>query len=193
MKNYKSTALQATLFIVVIIGISSFIYSEPNDTKELVYKTNDSEFDMRKSEETAKFLLNVAEINIEEICLGKLAQQKGKMKYVKELGKIMEGEHTRSATALSALFKTKNIPLPISQTQIGRDKYKKLKHKSGNDFDKEYINMMVSEHKDAILLFETATFVCMDPEIRAWAIASLPMLRINLDYSISCQNEFGKM
>jgi putative membrane protein len=193
MKNYKSALLQAIVFITVIIGASSYMDSKSEDSQEVAHTINDEGFDKRRSEEAADFLLNVAEINSDEIILGKLAQQKGTEKQVKELGKMMEEEHTNSANSLNALLKTKNISLPAFQSEAGQDAYKKLKHKSGNDFDKEYADMMVSEHKDAILLFETASLLCIDPEIKAWATESLPRLRTNLENSIMCQEECNKI
>ncbi len=193
MKNYKSNVLQAILLMTIIIGISSCMDKESKNTKEVADESNDAKFDENSNEKDAQFLVSAAEINIEEISLGQLAQQKGTMKHVKELGKMMEDEHTKSATALSELAKTKNITLPTSQTESGQNAYKKLNSKSGNDFDKTYADIMVNGHKDAIELFETAATESADSEIRAWAAATLPVFKTHLDHSIMCQKECNKM
>ena len=193
MKNYKSSMLQATFIIVAIIGTSSCMNNKPEDTKEVAEEKNEQKFDNNNNEKDAQFLVDAAEINREEISLGQLAQQKGGSGHVKELGKMMEDEHTKSLADLTALAKTKNISLPTSQTENGKDAYKKLNNKSGNDFGKEYSSMMVNGHKKAIELFEKASTDCNDPDIRAWATATLPALRTHLDQSLMCQKQCEKV
>ncbi len=193
MKNYKSAVLQATFLIATIIGTSSCMNNKPEDTKEVAEEKNEQKFDNNNNEKDAQFLVDAAEINREEISLGQLAQQKGGSSHVKELGKMMEDEHTKSLADLTALARTKNISLPTSQTENGKDAYKKLNEKSGNDFGKEYSSMMVNGHKDAIALFEKASTDCTDPDIKAWATATLPALRTHLDQSLMCQKQCEEM
>jgi len=193
MKNFKTTFYQATFIMAVIIGSSSCMNNKPADTKDVAEEHNDAKFDKNSNEKDAQFLVNAAEINLEEISLGKLAQEKSSMNHVKELGKMMEDSHTKLLTDLTALAQTKNISLPTSQTENGIEAYKKLNNKSGNDFGKEYSSMMVTEHKKAIDLFEKASTDCTDPDIKAWAAATLPTLRIHLDQAMICQKECEKM
>ena len=193
MQKYKPKVLRAILFMTFIIGSWSCMNIQSEDVKEIAVENKDAKFGKSSSEEDAQFLVNAAEINIEVISLGKLAQQKGTMNHVKELGKMMEEEHSKSAITLSALAKIKNIKLPISQNESGLDVYKKLKDKSGNDFDRAYTSRMTSGHKDVISLFGTVAVVSTDPKIRAWATATLPSLRTQLDHSIMCQKKCNKM
>ena len=62
-----------------------------------------------------------------------------------------------------------------------------------SDFDKEYCDMMVKGHKDAIDKFEKAINDASDPDIKAWASSMLPALRIHLDHSLTCQKKCEKM
>ena len=45
--------------------------------------------------------------------------------------------------------------------------------------------MLVKEHTSAIALFETASTISVDPDVKAWAIASLPILRAYLDQQLT--------
>jgi|GEM_PF-2746860 len=56
--------------------------NKPEDTKEVAEESNEEILDNNKSEKGAKFLVNDAEINREEISLGNLAQEKGRMSHV---------------------------------------------------------------------------------------------------------------
>jgi putative membrane protein len=193
MKNYRSSVLQAAFIIAAIIGTSSCINNNPADTKEVAEDKNEQKFNNNNNEKNAQFLVEAAEINREEISLGQLAQQKGTSSHVKELGKMLEDAHTKSLNDLTAMAKTKNISLPIAQTDNVKDAYNKLNGKSGNDFGKEYSSMMVNGNKKAIELFEKAAMDATDPDIKEWARSTLPSLRTHLDQAILCQKECDKM
>jgi putative membrane protein len=193
MKNCKTVLFQTVLMIATIVGTLSCSNKKHEDSKEVAEESNDAKFDKKGSEKDAQFLVNAAEINMEEISLGKLAQQKGTSSHVKELGKMMEDEHTKSMASLTTLAQTKVVTLPTSTTNDSMDAYKKLNNKSGNDFGKEYSSMMVKGHKDAIALFEKASTDCTDLDIRNWATEMLPALRQHLDHSMMCQKECDKM
>ena len=196
MKNLiktPRTIVYLTYCTIIFFLSSCGNNSKPEDTKEVAEEHNDAKFDNKKQEKDAQFLVNAAEINLEEIKLGQLAQEKGNASHIKELGKMMEDAHTKSLAELIALAKTKIITIPTSPTDNAMDAFKKLDAKSGNNFDKEYADMMVSGHKDAISTFEKAAENCEDADIKNWASTMLPDLRKHLDHAIKCRKEFEKM
>lgn len=184
--------LQVT-FVILILLLASCGFDQKPDSKDVAEEQNDERIDNDKKENDAQFLVNAAEIHMEQIKLGQLAQQNGKTKHVRELGKMMEDAHTKSINELRALAKRKMISIPTSSTNDAQDAYKDLKEKSIDDFDKAYADMMVSEHKDAIETFEEASTDCNDTDIKNWATATLPGLRAHLDRSIDSQNKFDTM
>lgn len=183
----------ATFFVTIVLISSCDYNNKSEDTKAIAEEQNDETFDNKKKEKDAQFLVNAAEINLKQIHLGQLAQQKGKAKHVKELGKTMEDEHTKSLIDLTAFAKSKRISIPSLPTDNSTDTYKELNEKSGDDFDKAYTNKMVREHKDAIETFENASKDCSDDDIKRWAIISLPHLKKHLDRSIQSQKKFDNM
>lgn len=184
--------LQVT-FVILILLLASCGFDQKPDSKDVAEEQNDERIDNDKKENDAQFLVNAAEIHMKQIKLGQLAQQNGKTKHVRELGKMMEDAHTKSINELRALAKRKMISIPTSSTNDAQDAYKDLKEKSIDDFDKAYADMMVSEHKDAIETFEEASTDCNDTDIKNWATATLPGLRAHLDRSIDSQNKFDTM
>jgi putative membrane protein len=188
-RYFKELLLQAAFVATVLLLASCNNNQKPKDTKDVAEEHNDAKFDNNMQEKDAQFLVNAAEINLEEIELGQLAQKIGRTTHVRELGKMMEQAHSKSQNDLIALAKSKIVTIPTSPTNEAKDAYKKLNEKPGNDFDKAYADMMVSKHKDAIATFEKASKDGNDAEIKNWAIVSLPDLRIHLDESINCQNK----
>lgn len=192
MKNCKSTVLQALLLMTLIMATSSCMNKKSQDNKEMANDSNDAKFDKTNEKNDAHFLVNAADINIKEISLGKLAQQKGTLPHVKALGKMMEDEHGKAMNVLVSFAKLKSITIPTSQTENGVAAFKKLNAISGHDFDKAYAEMMVTGHKDAILLYETISADAIDPDIRNWATKMLPTLKNHLKRAFMCQKECDK-
>jgi len=183
-----------SLSLVLILVFSSCSNNnKPEDTKEVASEHNDAKFDNAKAEDDAKFLVSAAEINLEEIQLGQLAQGNGTIAEVKDLGKMMESEHGKALIDLKALADKKQITIPTAITDDGQQAYKKLADKKGNEFNKAYCDMMVEGHKDAIGKFEKASMDATDPDIKEWASSMLPALRMHLDNSINCQKKCEKM
>jgi putative membrane protein len=193
MKSFKSKVVQVTLVLLTVLSFSSCMNTKVKDTKELATDRNEEKFDNKSKKKDAKFLVNAVEFSLKEISLGQLAQERSTISHVKELGIMMETEHKKALADLSALAKAKNMAVPTSQTRTGEEAYDKLNKKDGNYFGTTYSDMMVTVHKDAIALFEMAAAECSDPDIRAWANATLPTLRTHLDRALLCQGECDKL
>lgn len=194
VSHIKETLLQATfgiiLFAAAILVLSGCNQApKPQDTKEIAEDHNKEMFDSRKQEKDAQFLVNAAALNLEEIQLAQLAQQRGNSAHVKELAKMMETTHTKMQADLTALAQAKAVTIPGSPTEESKKAYEKLNEKSAADFDKEYADMAVSNHKEAVREFEKASDNAHDDDVQNWATASLPELRTHLEHSEACQEK----
>ena len=164
---------------------------KPEDTKKEATEHNAAKF-TNATEADAKFLVNAAEINLEEIQLGQLVETKSMSPEVKDLGAMMSNEHAKAQKDLQELAAGKQISLPTSITDKGQESYKKMMNEKGKNFDKAYCDMMVDGHKAAITTFEKASTDAVDPDIKAWAASMLPTLRLHLDHALTCQKMAGK-
>jgi putative membrane protein len=195
----KSRKLKSALLFIALISITSFGMiscdkkTKTEDTKEVAEDKNDAKMDGMKNEADAQFLVDVAEANQEEIGLGKLAQQKGSMADVKDLGKMMVEAHTKAMTDLSALAAKKSISLPEAKTDDVIDGYKEMNEKSGKKFDEAYCEKMVDGHKDVISKFEKASTDAVDPDIKMMATNMLPDLRKHLEMAEMCKKKCEAM
>lgn len=190
--QFKAALFPTLICIMGLLATSCGNKTETEDTKEIAEEHNEAKFDNNK-EFDSQFLVNAAEVNLEEIQLSQLAQQKCTMTEVKELGVMMEKAHTKASTDLTDLASKKMITIPTSLTDNGKNAYEKLNNKKGTNFDKEYCDMMVKGHKDAIDMFEKAETKCTDPDIKQWASNMLPELRTHLDHAITCQKKCENM
>lgn len=193
MKRFNSSLLKATFYTAVVVGIFTIVScNQQKDTKEIAEDSNDAKFSNAKQDDAA-FLVSAAEINLEEIELGKLAQTNSAMPEVKELGKMMELEHTKAQVELRMLATKKQIDIPTTITSNGKDAYNKLKDKFGVEFDDKYCDMMIDGHKDAISKFEKEFTDTKDPDIQTWSESMLNSLRNHLNHSIDCKKKCEQM
>ena len=193
-KRLKIALLQTALMTAILFGISSFSSGQKaNDAKSVAKVHNEAEDASTSKVKDAKFLADVAEINLEEIKLGQLAQQKSTMKDVKELGKLIESDHNKNIKKLTMLAKKESVDLPGTLNDKGNDAYEKLSKLSGTSFDKEYCDMMVSGHKGAIAEFEKEIKETKNSDIKAFATATLPALHTHLAHATTCKKKYEKM
>jgi putative membrane protein len=144
--------------------------------------------DSTKNSADGQFLNKAAEINLEEIKVGALAQQKGYGSDVNDMGKMLEEDHTKSWNELNQLAQQKSIIIPTTLDSGAKADYATLNALSGKEFDKKFCEMMISGHKDAIALFEKESTQANDSDIKHWAASTLPTLHKHLDDAISCQH-----
>jgi len=132
-------------------------------------------------QEDSLFAAKAAAGNLAEIEMGNLAIKNGKSKRVKNFGLMMIKDHGKANTKLMAMAAAKKLGLP---TEPGVDEQKMLADlakKSGNDFDKAYVNMMIEDHKNDVSDFTSASIKTQDPDIKAYAKKTLPVLQKHLD------------
>ncbi len=170
----KNTALAALLiFAATAFTTSTAQVTDPGTAAQGVQDTA-----------AAGFVSRARMANMMEIETGQLAQQKGADLDVKQFGSRMVQDHTAANEQLKQLMQTKQLD---AGAQGGADDPKmasavgKLKQASGADFDREYITLQIRGHMKNIMLFEKASRDVQDPEIRDFAVKTLPALREHLE------------
>ena len=156
--------------------------NESNEVKQdSAENTGMANSSMPVSEEDTKFAVEAASGGMMEVQLGELAQQKASSQRVKDFGAMMVRDHSKANDELKSLAGMKNVTLPPAPGEDHMDHIKKLSAKSGKEFDKDYIKMMIDDHKDDIDAFEKAANNGKDADIKAFANKALPTLRAHLD------------
>ena len=186
----RTSLFSKTLLGAAVVTLSFGMQScknEPKqeDPKEVAEDQNEAKFDdvNEEKEKDSDYLVAASEVDMKEIELGKLAQQKSTNADVKALGKMMVEQHEKAAAETKALAAKKNITLPASLTEKGQDAFKDLNDKTGHDFDKAYTDKMVEGHEKMIEKMEKASEKAEDADIRMWAANMIPTLRKHLEHS----------
>jgi len=133
---------------------------------------------MDKADE--EFAVKLAGAGMEEIELGKLAEEKGQLKEVKEFGKHMVHQHTQVGEELKELAKRKNITLPDSLSADAKAKKEELMKLKGREFDQKYMAAMVDGHKMVLSEVEKEATDAKDADLKAFAEKTAPVIKEHL-------------
>lgn len=163
----KRTSILATIVtLVLVFGFTLFASAQQKATQT---KSPDQ-----------KFVTEAASGSLFEIEAGKLAVQKASKPEVKEFGQTMIDDHSKASQELKTLAASKNIQLPEQMSQKHRQDLEKLSKYSGADFDKNYMEMMVKDHKKDVSEFRKQANDGKDPDLRAWASKKVAALEEHL-------------
>jgi putative membrane protein len=139
----------------------------------------------------SSFMKNAAEGGMSEVELGQLAQQKATNPAVREFGAMMVKDHTAANDKLKTVAAAKQVALPDSPSVMQKASKKKLDMMSGDSFDKSYVKGMIDDHKADIKEFETEASNGKDPDVKAFAVATLPTLKMHLQKVQSIASSAG--
>lgn len=168
--------------------------AKPEDTKDAAEEINETKFEEADSkEDQASFFVDIAEINLIEIESAKLAQQKATHPEVKKFATMLVTEHSKASNELNMLANSKQITLPTSLTDKGKNEYDKLNEKSGHDFDKKFIDTMIDCHEKAIKKLEDAsTDNDNDQNAKNWASTQIASLTAHLQEAKMIKEKLDK-
>jgi len=128
----------------------------------------------------AKFAVTAADGGMAEVMLGKLAQEKSSNAGIKDFGAMMVTDHSKANDELKTLAKSKNIALPLVVSADKQKAYDDLNKKTGADFDKAYVSMMIDGHKSTEKLMTDESKNGKDPDLQAFATKILPTVKVHL-------------
>ena len=173
-KTLLAAALLASVFVLPSCG------NDENASNKMAEDQNEQKFDSTDMKRDAEFAMKAASGGMMEVELGNMAAMNGVSPQVKEFGKNMVADHSKANEELKSAAAAKNITLPSVPDADMQKKIDDMKKKTGADFDKAYVDMMVSDHKDDIDLFQKEADKGNDPELKAWAAGKVPVLQHHL-------------
>lgn len=132
------------------------------------------------NEADREFVSKAATGGTAEVELGRVATQRAVRPSVRSFAERMVADHGRANAELAALARRKGLDVPTALEPSQQAMRDRLSGLSGPDFDRAYMSEIVRDHTEDIALFERAAETSTDPDLKAWATRSLPMLREHL-------------
>lgn len=136
-----------------------------------------------------KFVTAAAADGALEVELGRLASQRAASDDVRRFGSRMLEDHSKAGDELRQLAGSKGLRLPAALGPKERAQVSRLGAVAGASFDREYVKLMLKEHKKAVSMFQKQAGQGHDPEVRAFAARMLPALQTHLSMIQDISNQ----
>jgi putative membrane protein len=130
-----------------------------------------------------KFMEAAAQGGLTEVAASEQAEDRTKRDEVKHFAKMMIKDHKDVHKNLKSVTDKMNIQLPKEPSAEQKAALEKLKASTDADFDRTYAEMMVSDHKKTIALFEGFSKSGTHADLKAFVNNTLPGLRTHLKHA----------
>jgi putative membrane protein len=127
------------------------------------------------------FVMKAAVGGMLEVQSGTTAQQNGMNERVKGFGTMLVNDHTKANSELMAIASSRGITPPADLPADKKKHLTDMAKMKGKSFDNHFITMMNADHKKDVELFEKQANSGTDPELKAFAAKTLPVLKMHLD------------
>lgn len=160
-----------------------------SNTNASASDTNNNSSSSKLSWSDKRFLTKVAKANEDEIKLAQLGSQQASNPDVKNFAQQLVTDHQKLAQDLQTLASNKGVELKSEQKaeQGESHEYKKLAKASGTDFDRQFMDHMVSDHKKDVKEFKDRADDAKDPDVKSFAQNALPTLQHHLQMAQQLQ------
>jgi putative membrane protein len=101
-----------------------------------------------------------------EVLFGQMAVQKSNSADVKHFGEMMMNDHGKMNRDMTPIAESLGMKPPTGTPMEAKATEANLKMKSGDSFDKAYIEDMVKDHRKDLAEFKKAAATATDPELR---------------------------
>lgn len=145
------------------------------------------------SKDDQKIIEELAQANLAEIATGKLALERSQNPQIKQFAQQMIDDHTKSQQQLKQLADSKGVQLPSEPARKHQRMADKLAKLEGNKFDEEYRKQVGEKaHEDTHKLLERAQKDAKDPQLKALAQQTLPVVEKHLSMAESMEGKGGR-
>jgi putative membrane protein len=161
--------------VMFAASLCSFLMAQPSPTPTLTPDEpppNEAEGALKHRDRA--FMMKAAKAGDKEIAVSQAVMDKLSNPQLKAFAQTMITDHTAASADLATLAASKNVSLPQPDPSVADDWMKKT-----GDIDGKYVKEMVSDHVDAVSLFEKAA-KSTDGDIAAFAQKTLPTLQHHL-------------
>jgi putative membrane protein len=128
-----------------------------------------------------QFLIAAGQTGNTEVTASNIALKKAHSEDVKTFAKKMVDDHTKVGEQLKKLASDKGVKLPTELGKKNAAALAKILKLNGSTFDPVYTKSIgVDAHEDAVKLFKNASTKATDPDVKAFAVQTLPALEHHL-------------
>lgn len=178
MTRRRSTASLRSIATAVVIALTA---CSPDATQIIHTKAADASPSGSASlaSQDRDFLEQAVEGNNAEVAMGTLGRERAEHPEVAAFAAMMVSDHGAANQRLAVIAVARHIALPTSlgEQQAGFDRVAALYRQP---LDRAFLQVMIGAHQNAVELFKSEASNGVDPELKAFAAATLPAIEGHL-------------
>jgi len=128
-----------------------------------------------------QFMVKADQGGHNEIGLSKLALEKGVTGEAKAYATKMIADHTKAGNELKPIAQKKGVALTGDMDADHKTIHDRLSKMSGKQFEQAYMGQMVTDHVETVTLLQSEIEAGQDPDTKAWAKKTLPVVQQHTD------------
>jgi putative membrane protein len=185
LKRKKVNTMKKILFLFSLIVVVQFGCKKDDDDNNNNTGGGGGSSDTSISSQDRTFVLNAAMANYAEIQAGDLASTSASDSSIMAFGMMMSNDHTAAQNDLHAIADSLEVYAPDSLDSAHVALGAQLLFLTGSEFDSVYIHSQVTDHINAIHLFETEVSNGTNAVIKNYASSKLPVIQMHKDLADS--------
>lgn len=171
---------RVTLSIVALVFGSQLVAQTtvPGAASPSTSETMTKDGALKSKIDDKSFVEIAATGGLAEIEMAKLAKGKSRNDKILEFADMMLRDHEAMGAKLRKVATANQLSIPTALTDDQQKMLTELKTKSGEQFDRMYVDVMRKEHDATVGLFDNAAGeVKLNPQLRTFATEALGLLR----------------
>ena len=178
-RRLMTAAAALALVLTAAPMLSLYGQSTPDTTKQPPWVLPPSPPRTRLPQATGQvasdsgYIREAVSMNLLEVRLGKLAEQRSSNSAVKQFGQQMVGTHGTMGQQWTSLAARNGLPTGATLSSVQQQSADQLSKLSGADFDRAYMNAMVADHEQDAVTLQRIGAAAQSAEIRQLAATGL--------------------
>ncbi|MEO5958075.1 MAG: DUF4142 domain-containing protein [Opitutaceae bacterium] len=164
---------------IVIMGMTGARAQEVSE-KRVVVPVVDRRIALKNDERD--FAEKLTRMGMDDSAISQVAAERTSNTRVRTFAEKLIAEHSRINAELTALAAVKGVALPAKDNIA-----EKWTKRDASDFDVDYLKKMVSDHEDAVKLYQKQAREGDDAELVAFARKNLPAIQHHLEQALDLQ------
>ena len=147
--------------------------------------------DAKSGNPDALFMTETAHMSHAEIAASQLALKKSSNPQVQQFAQQMITDHTQGNQQLMSIAQQKGVDIPKRPDELHTKGAAAMANMSGEDFDREYMSCMTSDHAKLLSSAEDKAATAKDPDVRAFASSQVPIIRHHYQMALQLNRALG--
>jgi len=163
-------------FILVVAAVAGLLFGPAVGLKSEQVRSPGTPLDAADT----KFVIAAWQDSEMETRLGDIATEHATLPGIKAFGSMMAADHRSANAELKALCADRGMQLAGELDPDHQKAFDVLAKLKGPQFDRAYVDKMISAHQAAVAEFENASRTTKDVQLKAFIDKTLPNLRHHL-------------